>query len=126
MVGFSMEITENKSNGLQPAASFRSILASRDVDQLGPTTHLESRYIQNFDLEEYRPFDLLTYSALRSIRRLDKFTISTVQDVNPSNLSTHIAFRTIRELGPFQILKYSRTQSIERRLQENNRELRSR
>ncbi|KFD56095.1 hypothetical protein M514_02873 [Trichuris suis] len=50
---FSMEITENKSNGLQPASSFRSILASRDVDQLGPTTHLESRNMQNFDLEEY-------------------------------------------------------------------------
>ncbi|KFD53571.1 hypothetical protein M513_05487 [Trichuris suis] len=53
MVGFSMEITENKSKGLQPAASFRSILAPRDVDQLGPTTHLEPRHIQNFDLEEY-------------------------------------------------------------------------
>ncbi|KFD46681.1 hypothetical protein M513_12449 [Trichuris suis] len=126
MVGFSMEITENKSNGLQPAASFRSILASRYVDQLGPMTHLEPRHIQNFILRSMRPFDVLTYSTLRSIRRFDKFTISTVRDVNLSNLSTHIAFRTIRELGPFQILKCSRTQSIERRLQENNRELRSR
>ncbi|KFD48241.1 hypothetical protein M514_10884 [Trichuris suis] len=59
-------------------------------------------------------------------RRFDKFTISTIRDVNPSNLSTHIAFRTIRKLGPFEILKRSRTQSSERRLQENNRALWSR
>ncbi|KFD60652.1 hypothetical protein M514_27161 [Trichuris suis] len=64
--------------------SFR-ILTSRDLDKLGRTTHLESRHIQNFDLEE-----------------------------------------TILQLGPFEILKRSRTQSIERRLQENNRALRSR
>ncbi|KFD57378.1 hypothetical protein M513_01889 [Trichuris suis] len=39
---FSMEITENKR-----------ILASQDFGQLGPTTHLESRHIQNFYLEDY-------------------------------------------------------------------------
>ncbi|KFD48839.1 hypothetical protein M513_10202, partial [Trichuris suis] len=33
---------------------------------------------------------------------------------------------TILELGPLEILKRSRTQSSERRLQENNRALRSR
>ncbi|KFD60837.1 hypothetical protein M514_11412 [Trichuris suis] len=37
----------------RPPASFPSILASRDFDQLGLTIHLESRHIQNFDLEEY-------------------------------------------------------------------------
>ncbi|KFD69792.1 hypothetical protein M514_17914, partial [Trichuris suis] len=85
------------------------IRTSRDADQLGPTTHLESRHVQNFDLQE----------------RFDKFTISTIRDVNPSNLSTRIAFRTILELGPFENLKRSRTKSSESRLQENNRELRS-
>ncbi|KFD50500.1 hypothetical protein M513_08568 [Trichuris suis] len=29
------------------------ILTSRNFDQLGSTIHLESRHIQNFDLEEY-------------------------------------------------------------------------
>ncbi|KFD58845.1 hypothetical protein M514_00008 [Trichuris suis] len=77
-------------------------------------------------LRNMRPIDVPPYSTLRSIRRFDKFAISTVQDVIPSNLSTHIAFRTVRELGPFEILKRSRAESSERRLQENNRELRSR
>ncbi|KFD60740.1 hypothetical protein M514_11580 [Trichuris suis] len=68
-------------NGKDPM----TILTSRDFEQLGPTTHMESRHTQNFDLEE-----------------------------------------TILELGPLEILKRSRTQSSERRLQENNRALRSR
>ncbi|KFD64437.1 hypothetical protein M514_04344, partial [Trichuris suis] len=71
------------------------ILTSRDFDQLDPATRVESRHIQNFDLEE----------------RFDKFAISTVRFVNPSNLSTHVTFRAILELGPFEILKSSRTQS---------------
>ncbi|KFD67816.1 hypothetical protein M514_19899 [Trichuris suis] len=75
-------------------------------------------------LRSMRPFDFSTYSTLHSIRRFDKFGISTVRFVNPSNLSTNITFRTIVELGPFEILRRSRTQSSERRLQENNKTLR--
>ncbi|KFD46746.1 hypothetical protein M513_12373 [Trichuris suis] len=105
--------------------SGNKILTSRDLDKLGRTTHLESRHIQNFDLEEYEA-PISTYSTLHFIRRFDEFAISTVRFVNPSNLSTNITFRTILQLGPFEILKRSRTQSIERRLQENNRALRSR
>ncbi|KFD49026.1 hypothetical protein M514_10074 [Trichuris suis] len=70
------------------------ILTSRDFDQLGPTTHLVLQHIQNFDPEA---FDVPPYSTLRSIRRYDKFEISTVRDVNLSNLSTHIALRTVGE-----------------------------
>ncbi|KFD47536.1 hypothetical protein M513_11580, partial [Trichuris suis] len=63
--------------------------------------------IQDFDVTRFRPIGPTTHSELRHIQNFD-------------------LKETILELGPFEILKRSPTQSSERRLQENNRALRSR